>query len=386
MFSIFKFSLKGFAHKKARTVLSVLGVAVSSASLMIISMLASVGTQSVNAELDSMGLRGISVESGEILDESALEIISKIDGVECATPVLGLYGSVGNSSESRSAYIWGIDEYAETVISAETVFGRAVEKSDIVAMSDVCLIDRKLSKELFGVENSVGESVVLNFGATSAEYEIVGICESDSGILKSVSGTLAPYFVYAPYTSVRLAQNSAGFGWIAVRANQTNTDEVCSAISNAFKAEQMSVTVEDVSSQRAVLDNLLSIVTVILAAIGAVSLVVSGLSIMTVMLTSVGERTVEIGIKKAIGARSRAILSEFLLEALTISLFGGIIGSVLGMIISATVSYFVLGAISFNVKTFLLCVGISALIGTLFGSYPAYKASKLKPVDALNSD
>ena len=152
MFSIFKFSLKGFAHKKARTVLSVLGVAVSSASLMIISGLASVGTQSVNAELDSMGLRGISVESGEILDESALEIISKIDGVECATPVLGLYGSVGNSSESRSAYIWGIDEYAETVISAETVFGRAVEKSDIVAMSDVCLIDRKLSKELFGVE------------------------------------------------------------------------------------------------------------------------------------------------------------------------------------------------------------------------------------------
>ena len=171
-----------------------------------------------------------------------------------------------------------------------------------------------------------------------------------------------------------------------MRANQTNTDEVCSAISNAFKAEQMSVTVEDVSSQRAVLDNLLSIVTVILAAIGAVSLVVSGLSIMTVMLTSVGERTVEIGIKKAIGARSRAILSEFLLEALTISLFGGIIGSVLGMIISATVSYFVLGAISFNVKTFSLCVGISALIGTLFGSYPAYKASKLKPVDALNSD
>ena len=75
MFSIFKFSLKGFAHKKARTVLSVLGVAVSSASLMIISGLASVGTQSVNAELDSMGLRGISVESGEILDESALEII-----------------------------------------------------------------------------------------------------------------------------------------------------------------------------------------------------------------------------------------------------------------------------------------------------------------------
>lgn len=386
MFSIFKFSLKGFAHKKARTVLSVLGVTVSSASLMIISVLASVGTQSVNLELDSMGLRGISVESSEILDESALEIISNIDGVECATPVLGLYGSADSSSKSASAYIWGIDEYAETVISSETIFGRAVEKPDIASADDVCVIDKKLSKELFGVENSVGKSVVLNFGVTSAEYEIIGICEADSGILKSVSGSLAPYFIYAPYTSVRIAQNRAGFGWIAVRADQTNTDEVCTAISNAFKAEQMSVTVEDVSAQRAMLDNLLSIVTVILTAIAAVSLVVSGLSIMTVMLTSVSERTVEIGIKKAIGARSRAILSEFLWEALTISLFGGIIGSALGAVVSATVSYFMLQTASIDIKTFALCIGVSALIGTLFGGYPAYKASKLKPVDALNSD
>lgn len=389
MLDIFRFSVKGFRAKKLRTALSVLGVAVSAASVMIISSLGSTGAQAVNSELDSMGLRGISVSGEQLLGDDSLKLVSSVSGVSAATPVISGYGTVCAENSQRDgvrAYVWGINENADSVISAKIIYGRAVSRADTERQSEVCVLDRKLATELFSVENAVGKSVWLQLESGSALCEVVGICEADSGILKSVSGSLAPYFVYAPYTCVRTAQNLSGFDWMAVQSESKNTDAVCENIRAAFKSEQISVEVENISSQRETLSNMLSIVTLVLTAIAAVSLAVSGLSIMTVMLSSVNERTAEIGIKKAIGAGSKAIMLEFMAEALTISLFGGIIGSAFGAIVSAVAGALMLGAASVDIGSVLLCVLCSAAAGTVFGGYPALKAARLKPVDALCSD
>ena len=148
----------------------------------------------------------------------------------------------------------------------------------------------------------------------------------------------------------------------------------------------MSVTTENLSSQRKILDNLLSILELVLFVISIVSLIVSGLSIMTVMMSSVNERTVEIGIKKAIGASKMNILAEFAVEALTISLLGGIIGCVVGTALSLAVSFVLLQQVLLKPQIILISLVCSVLIGLSFGCVPAIKASYLKPIDALNSD
>lgn len=385
MLAIFKMSLKGFRAKKLRTALSVLGIAVSAASVMMISSLGSIGGQAVNSELDSMGLRGISVSSDKLLGDDELEVAKSVFGVSAVTPVSGGYGAVAAENtvaDPERAYVWGINENADAVISAKTVHGRAIGRADTQCRNNVCVIDKTLSKALFKTDNSIGQYINVSLDKGYLNCEIVGICEAESGVLKSVSGTLAPYFVYLPYTCV--AEN--GFDWIAVRSDSSDTETVCKNIETAFEIRQTDVTVENMSSQRETLSRMMSIVTLVLTLIAAVSLVVSGLSIMTVMLSSVSERTAEIGIKKAIGASTGFILLEFIFEALTISLVGGIIGSAFGAGISLAAGKLLLGSASVDFGAVVLCAVCSAAAGAIFGAYPAGIAARLKPVDALSRD
>ena len=386
MSRLFLFSLKGFLHKRMRTTLSIVGVAVSAACVMLITTLGTVGTTAVNRELDSMGLNGISVNCDEPLQREDAELISKIDGVEKVAPMVGMYSTASAKSNTARSYIWGIDGNADFIITAKPIYGRAVNADDIANCRDVCMIDRLLAKELFDTDYALGETVTLKFDNGTADCEVIGVCEADSGILKSVSGSFAPYFVYAPCTSLQVAQSTSGFSWIAVQSTDAETEKLCKSIEREFESINTTVTVENVSAQRESLSKMLSVVTLVLSAIAGVSLVVSGLSIMTVMLSSVSERTNEIGIKKALGASRGTIMLEFLVEALTICTLGGIIGSVVGAVIGAIGSYIFLGYIELSIKSILLCAVCSAIAGAIFGCYPAYKASSLKPVDALSSD
>lgn len=381
-----KFLIKQLKHQRLRTLLSILGIAISACSMMTILNLGEIGKFSFNNELDGMGFRGISVKSKELLDENCIETINNIDGVKDATPIISEYGAVLYNELNEHVYIWGIDENVESVITAKSIYGREISHSDVVEINDVCVIDSTLSEEMFGKKNSVGEKVQLTFGGVGGVYEIVGVCEADSGILKSVSGSLAPYFVYIPYSSMKTLENKSGFDWIAVNTANDDIEKICNNIDDVFSQKQMLVTTENLSSQRKMLDNLLSILEIVLFVISIVSLVVSGLSIMTVMMSSVNERTVEIGIKKAIGASKTNILAEFAVEALTISLIGAIIGCVVGTALSFAVSFVLLEKVLLKPQIILISLACSALIGLSFGCVPAIKASYLKPIDALNSD
>lgn len=382
----FNFLMKQLKHQKLRTLLSILGIAISACSMMTILNLGEIGKFSFNNELDGMGFRGISVKSKELLDENCIETINNIYGVKDVTPIISEYGAVLYNDLNEQVYIWGIDENVESVITAKSIYGREISHEDVVQVNDVCVIDATLSNEIFGTDNSVGEKVQLTFGGVSGVYEIVGVCEADSGILKSVSGSLAPYFAYLPYSSMKTLENKSGFDWIAVNTSNYDVEKICDSIDTAFAQKQMSVNAENLSSQRKMLDNLLSILEIVLFVISIVSLVISGLSIMTVMMSSVNERTVEIGIKKAIGASKTNILAEFAVEALTISLLGGIIGCVVGTALSLVASFILLDKMLLKPQIVLISLACSVLIGLLFGCVPAIKASYLKPIDALNSD
>ena len=224
-------------------------------------------------------------------------------------------------------------------------------------------------------------------GGSYVRLKIVGVASSGGNLLQNMVGDVIPSFIYLPYTTLQRYAGEASFDQIAVTMLDNQNIEAVSEqiaalvnrqhnISRGFKAD-------NISRQKETLDRVLGIITVVLSAIAAVSLVVAGLGIMTVMIVSVNERTREIGIKKSIGATQNTILVEFLIEAFTISLIGSVIGVAAGVLFTAIGCLAISLPVLINFHLIGASIGISVIVGIVFGVYPAMMAAKLHPVNAL---
>ena len=209
-------------------------------------------------------------------------------------------------------------------------------------------------------------------------------------MLQNFIGSYIPNFVYVPYSTMQQLLGKNSFDQIAVKLKSgTDVDKTGDMLvqslnrtngsSNAFVSNNL-------MKQRDSLSNILGVVTLILSSVGAISLLVASLSIMTVMLVSVNERTREIGIKKSIGARKKDILLEFMFEAVLITLFGSLFGILAGYGISYLGASYFGFALGIRLDIMALAVGFSVLTGMIFGVYPAMKAAKMNPVDALRME
>jgi putative ABC transport system permease protein len=390
----FSFALKNIFRKGTRTILTMLGIAVGVASVLIVNLVGALGTEAVNAELDSLGLSGISVStksgSGVQLNQRDLKLIRDIDSVDNAMPILTQSSTASAGAIEEETTLWGIDGGANQVISIELVFGRELNRGDVMGYKNVCMLDENLAIALFGNGNAVGKNIRLSVGLSVQSFEIIGITKTGSGILQTLMGDMIPSFAYIPYTTMQSILGTTKISEIAVKTNENSkvpslSNSIIKTLEND-KGVKDAVKTENLAKQRDRLSNLLNIVSTVLSVVGAISLLVAGLGIMTVMLVSVSERTKEIGVKKAIGASPLDILKEFLIEALTISVFGSIIGIVIGVLVSFAAGVVLQTSISVDIKTTLFVLILSVALGGLFGVYPAMKAAKLQPVDALRSE
>lgn len=386
------FAWRSLSRKRGRTFLTILGIVIGVSSVTIIGNIAQCGSTALNTEMNSLGLSGltISATSSVSLGQENLEAIAACEEVEEAMPVMMQTGAVSARSQESDALLWGIDENANRIISLEVLYGRGLNHQDVVLQKKVCLIDEAFSQSAFGRSNSIGKTVSLLCGGVQETYTIVGIVKTGSGLLQSFIGSYIPSFIYLPYTSMQSSLGRNTFDQIAVRIQEgEDADAVGSVIAASLN---QSAGVEDgyvsnnLVKQKDSLTNMLNILTLVLSAVGAVSLLVASLSIMTVMLVSVHERTREIGIKKAIGAGKGKILVEFLWEALMISCIGAVLGAGIGTGISFAGAAIFGVSLQARMDIALFAALFSILSGVIFGVYPAVKASSLQPIDALHTD
>lgn len=380
-------------RKKLRSVLTIVGITVGVFSVIIISTIGEVGKATINQEIDSIGMSGLTVrtvKSESQLFTTQLQAVKQLDEVSDAMPLMLEYAESIMRGLKTDCAVWGIDSGAQNIVTMNLLHGRYINQSDVASNNNVCIVDESYAEKIYKRSNIVGKTVQISMNGHLEEFEIIGVVETGGNIMQGLIGNYIPCFIYLPYTTLKSYTGKSNFDQIAVKLKSDadpdlTAQEIKTSLSGVLGNGE-TIRVENMVAQREQLDNILGIVTLVLSVIAGISLIVAGLSIMTVMLVSVSERTKEIGIKKSIGASKRKIMMEFLTESFLISAIGSLTGLISGVLIS------VVGCAIFGMSPLLnhTMIFFSAFFatatGVLFGVYPAMQAAKLRPVDALRSE
>ncbi len=389
MAELMKGACRSLWRKRHRHVLTAMAIAIGVMLVSVVSVIGEVGNDVMSRELDSMGVGGLSVlavTGGELISEDTLDELRELSCVRSAMPLMLQLGTASTAAYGSETALCGIDAGADQVISLNLLYGRLISPGDVSAAARVCVLDESLAQALFRRSNVVGKTVTVQYGNGAEQLMVVGVTETGSSLLQNFT-SLIPGMMYLPYTTHGVVTGQAAFDQVAIRvtgsteAAQRRVERLLERLyggTSPFRTDDLAV-------QKERLEGLLSLVTLILTVISAISLLVSGFGIVTAMLSSVSERTREIGIKKAIGATGRRILWEFLTEALLLSAAGALLGMIPAAIAVGVVQLLGL-SVRVPIAMFVRLFAFSLAVGGLFGAYPAYKASRLPPVQALRSE
>lgn len=305
------------------------------------------------------------------------------DTINGVTPTVNLYGVLNKKGQKIDySTIKGIDEKYIDLMKKKIVTGRSISYSDIATRQKVCLIGSYVNQQLFKGNAQVGDSIRLE----GDELTIIGILEETSGSTEWSSDNC----LYMPYTTAgRLpcADSTRTYEFYIKNSDQVSaeTSKMEKYLFNIFhdkKAYSVTNMVDFLQSA----NEELSMLTSIIAGIAGISLVVAGIGIMNIMLVSVSERTREIGIRKSLGAKYHDIMRQFVLEAGATSTLGGVLGILLGTILTIKAGDLLKLKAAPSTDSIIISFAVSVGIGILFGYLPARKAARLNPIDALRSE
>ena len=377
--------LKSFKTSKSRILFPIISVAASVVSVVIISSVSAVGREIIGAEIKSLGLGGLMISSKTqtALDITCLEKIEESKAISGASPIVYSFSQIDAPNGTDDCILWGIDGFADEIMHIKISLGREINNADVRCYNNVCIVDSLYAREKYGRENIIGKKINILVGGNFEEFEVVGIADGKSSIIKNAVSDYVPCFIYLPYSTMQIGTGDVLFSSIAV--NLKDGVSVSSAQKDLVSrlGEENNFKIENMMTYSDTIEKILDIITLILSSIAGISLVISGISVMTVMLFSVGERTREIGIKKSVGAGFLDILFEFLSEAVAISVIGGIIGVAVG-ILATFIGCSVLSVDAvLDFKMILVCLVVTTAFGIVFGIYPAIRAARLSPCEAL---
>jgi putative ABC transport system permease protein len=381
-------SIANITQNRLRSFLTILGIMIGvTAVIALITTVSGVST-SISDSFTSMGagtmtvsVTGNDMQAG--LTSANMDEIVALDHVTGVTPSVSATVSVARGSDYESDIsVSGKNDYYFTTTDA-VERGRAFNPIDMENMARVCLIDSDMVDEFFYGVDPIGQNLYLN----NLSFTVVGVLSDsdDASITEMVSGTSD---IYVPYTTVLKMNSATLVTSVTVYIDDSSaSDSTQTVLGNYFDTlfsyEDDTYEITTMDSIQETMDSMLSMMSALLGGIASISLIVGGIGIMNMMLTSVTERTTEIGLKKAIGAEPAQIQIQFLIEAFLLSMIGGVIGVVLGIALSAILCQVMGTTFTISYGAIALGVGFSAAVGILFGWSPARKASKLNPIDAL---
>lgn len=386
-----KLSIKNIKSNKMRTFLTTLGIIIGVGSIIAMvtisegaMVLMRNGMMNDGIGQIAVTIKGSSLKSSLSLTE--LQEIEQIDHVEGVLPNIDWEGTCawGDTLKDKIS-IQGKNDFYFRNRSGELVRGRTLTRADVENASYVCVVDQKFQTDVFGGQDPVGQTVILDgtrylvVGVEKGEVETEDFPRNDHGVAT------------IPYTTALKMTGNSGIQSVYVKPTDISyTEEVAREIRtkllNIFtRSELFSVGTSTNSLKE--LNETIGSLKLMTAGIASISLIVGGIGIMNMMLVSVTERTREIGLRKSLGATPTRIQLQFLLESIVLSVMGGITGAIIGNLVSFVFIKLLL-KLSFHISwsTVLLAFGFSAGIGILFGWAPAKRASRLNPIDALRSE
>ena len=384
-----RMSVSNIRQNRMRSFLTILGIMIGVTAVIALVTTISGVSSSISDSFSSMGAStmtlsatGTDLQGG--LTAENMEEISELDHVEGVSPSVSLSVTAarGDAYESGVRVAGRNDDYF--VQEPDTLArGRAVNSIDLDQSLRVCLISEELVETFFYGDDPIGQELYLD----GMRFTVVGVlaADADSSVSSMFSGSDA---VIVPYTTALKMNGETLVTSLTLYLGDANAAEVVEAeletcLDAIFDYEDDTYSIITMESIADTMESMLSMMSALLGGIASIALLVGGIGIMNMMLTSVTERTVEIGLKKAIGARPGQIQAQFLIESFLLSMVGGLAGVVLGIALSAILCQVLGTGFSLSYGAIALGVGFSAAVGVLFGWSPARKASRLNPIDAL---
>lgn len=393
-----------------RSLLTMLGIIIGVASVIAVITVGNGGRDYIVGMIRDLGANVVSItvntasaEDSDYITSDDIEAVRKLESIRYITPVTMSMGTLDAEGKGGLGMALGTDEQVQYLLKGGCKYGRYYNEEEIKSGRPVAVVDITTAKMLFGYENVVGQMLDYSVNGRSERFKIIGVTDlmstfggdSDQmvAMMDSMGGGMMGYMFMVPSSVASTLSGREDQFEMCYFSSQDEgeLDAAGQAALNLLQtrhnnAEREVYTVQNMATYIDLLDTVIRVFTIFIAAVSAISLIVGGIGVMNIMLVTVTERTREIGIRKALGAKTSNIMFQFLTESIVLCLIGGIIGTILGVSGASLVSHLMNVPLGVDFSTILIAIGFSSAIGIFFGIYPARRAAKMQPIEALRRE